>query len=208
MYAVAQAPQIGVGLITPIELSSLESHQPMGLPQSSFLAAFEAAFRARSGINVQWAGGQVISNTAAFPVDPGLRRLGRARKGESFELADLAANVGSWRVVIEFESGAVPLSNLLKYWPYVRGELGSKPEHPLLICHFSDWWSYATRRDLWRWTLEQMKKDPECIVKVDGRQFDHWGNDELRRSTSVAEAIDWIVLKCIGPDRPHIVWTA
>lgn len=165
----------------------------MGKPQSLFLAAFEAAFRSRSGLNVHWSGGQTPSNTSAFPVNRDLRRPGQFRSGESFELADLTANIGQWRVVIEFESREVPLSNLLKYWPYIRGELGAKPERPLLICHFSDWWSYATRRELWAWTLNRMKADPEIVVRVDGRQFDHWGADEQLRAHNVAAAIDWIL---------------
>jgi hypothetical protein len=111
----------------------------VGKPQDSFLRAFEAAFKARAPIEATWIGGQVASNTAALPVDQQLRRAGQVRQRESFELADLAANVRGWRVVVEFESREVPLSNLLKYWPYIRGELATKPEGPMLICHFSDW---------------------------------------------------------------------
>jgi len=140
-----------------------------------------------------WSGGQIVSNTAALPVNDALRRPGPTRKAERFELGDIAVEVGRWRVVIEFESGAVPLSNLLKYWPYIRGELGTRPSRPLLICHFSDWWSYATRRDLWQWTLSRMKEDPEKVVDVQGRQFDHWGDDQQRRSESLNAAIDWIL---------------
>lgn len=173
----------------------------MGTPKSSFLVAFEQAFRSRAGLNVSWSGGQSIANTAALPLDPALRRLGQARSRESFELADLAANIGCWRVIIEFESREVPLSNLLKFWPYLRGELEVKPDRPLLICHFSDWWSYATRRDLWSWTLKRMEADPERVVEVDGRQFDHWGNDAPRRAQSVSEAIDWIL--ALTADKPR-----
>ncbi|WP_317534619.1 hypothetical protein [Nitrosomonas sp. Is37] len=95
--------------------------------------------------------------------------------------------------MVEFETGAIPLSNLLKYWPYIRGELSTKPTQPLLICHFSDWWSYATRRDLWEWTLSRMKADTEKIIQVEGRQFDHWASDAARRDASLNEAIDWIL---------------
>lgn len=165
----------------------------MGTPQSSFLAFFEAAFHARSGLSTNWAGGQSTSNTAALQGRPELRRSGQVRRGEKFELADLASDVGAWRVVIEFESREVPLSNLLKYWPYLRGELETRPTRNLLICHFSDWWSYATRRDLWDWTLSRMKADSERLVEVDGRQFDHWGSNEQSRSVSVQAAIDWIL---------------
>lgn len=165
----------------------------MGKTQSSFLVAFQDLFRTRSGLEVEWTGGQSSANTAGFPDNPQWRRPGQARSGEKFELGDLAANIGHWRVVIEFESREVPLSNLLKYWPYIRGELLIKPSRPVLICHFSDWWSYATRRDLWEWTLSRMKADTECLVGVDGCQFDHWGSDAASRIESVSSAIDWIL---------------
>lgn len=171
----------------------------MGKPQDSFLRAFEAAFKARASVEAAWAGGQVASNTAALPVDQRVRRPGQVRQRESFELADLAASVGGWRVVVEFESREVPLSNLLKYWPYIRGELATKPDQPVLICHFSDWWSYATRRDLWNWTMTQMKKDPDRLVQIEGRQFDHWGKNESLRAESIAQAIDWILLATSAP---------
>ncbi|MFO1244106.1 MAG: hypothetical protein U1E71_02850 [Ramlibacter sp.] len=174
----------------------------MGKTQTSFLAEFQSAFHARAGVELEWSGGQVVSNTAALPINDALRRPGPAKRAERFELGDIAAEFGRWRVVIEFESGEVPLSNLLKYWPYVRGELGTRPSRPLLICHFSDWWSYATRRDLWEWTLSRMKEDPWKIVEVQGRQFDHWGEDKQRRSESVNSAIDWILTSSAGPLPP------
>jgi hypothetical protein len=166
----------------------------MGKTQTAFLAEFTDAFRARTGVDTTWAGGQVLANTAGLPFNATLRRPGPAKTAERFELGDLTARVGACRIVIEFESAEVPLSNLLKYWPYVRGELGTVPSHPLVICHFSDWWSYATRRDLWQWTLARMSTDPERLVDVEGRQFDHWADDRHRRAESIAEAIEWIVL--------------
>ena len=165
----------------------------MGKSQASFLAEFQNVFRSRTGILARWSGGQVASNTSSLPFDKALRRPGVDRNSERFELGDIAAEIGGWRVVVEFESAEVPLSNLLKYWPYIRGELGTRPSHPLLICHFSDWWSYATRRDLWQWTLRRMKTDPEKIVEVEGKQFDHWGSEDERRSQSMVDAIDWII---------------
>ena len=164
----------------------------MGKTQAAFLAEFAEAFRSRTGVDVTWGGGQVVANTAGLPLNEALRRSGPPKTAERFELGDLAATVGACRVVIEFESAEVPLSNLLKYWPYVRGELGSRPSHPLVICHFSDWWSYATRRDLWEWTLARMKADSDRVVDVEGRQFDHWGDDADRRSESIVQAIEWI----------------
>src|SRR5690606_14708980 len=110
---------------------------------------FGSTFHARTGVDVAWSGGQVLANTAGLPLTESLRRPGPAKKGERFELGDIATDIGGLRLVIEFESHEVPLSNLLKYWPYIRGELVTRPSTPLVICHFSDWWSYATRRDLW-----------------------------------------------------------
>ena len=165
----------------------------MGKPQSSFLASFQDAFRNRSGLDLPWTGGQSAANTSALPNDSDLRRPGQTRSGERIELGDLAVDVGVWRVVIEFESREVPLSNLLKYWPYIRGELQAQPTRPVLICHFSDWWSYATRRDLWKWTMGRMKSDSDRVVDIEGRQFDHWGSDVQRRNESVTAAIDWIL---------------
>lgn len=148
----------------------------MGKRQTSFLTKFQDAFRTRTAVVPVWSGGQVVSNTAALPIRDALRRSGPAKRAERFELGDIVAEIGRWRVVVEFESAEVPLSNLLKYWPYIRGELGTRPSHPLLICHFSDWWSYATRRDLWEWTLSRMKEDPQKVIDVQGRQFDHWSD--------------------------------
>lgn len=164
----------------------------MGKSQDDFLAMFQRAFRERTGRAVLWTGGQAIPNTAGLPLDTSLRRGGQVRNGERFELGDITASVGIWRVVVEFESKEVPLSNLLKYWPYIRGELSTQPIAPLLICHFSDWWSYASRRDLWKWTLTQMKVDARRVVDVEGKQFDHWGGDVPRRAQAVDEAISWV----------------
>ena len=113
----------------------------MGIKQSNFLTSFQEAFLAKTGHDFQWTGGQLFCNTAGLPLDTNVRRAGNAKAGERFELGDLTANVGGWKVVIEFESGYVTPSNLLKYWPCIRGELDIKPTQPLLICHFSDWWS-------------------------------------------------------------------
>lgn len=165
----------------------------MTRPQQQFLTYFQHNFARRTGLAMPWSGGQVLANTAAFTANTALRRPNIKRHGEKFELADLAATVNGWRVVIEFESREVPLSNLLKYWPYLRGELDTTPTQPLLICHFSDWWSYATRRDLWQWTMHRMQEDPQILFNVDGKQFDHWGSDATRREQSVAAAIDWIM---------------
>ncbi len=164
----------------------------MGKPQDGFLKMFHDEFYSKTGLKVEWKGGQNSANTAALPQNAAVRRLGHSQTGEKFELADTAADIGEWRVIVEFENDNLPLSNLLKYWPYIRGELGIKPTRHLLICHFSNWRSYATRRDLWEWTIGQMKVDPMRIANVDGRQFDHWGDDNDKKLESIRTSIDWI----------------
>lgn len=168
----------------------------MGQAQSEFLSQFKSAFCKRYGETTEWFGGQRAGNRAALPISEIVRRPGITRSGESFELADLAVTLGKWRVVIEFESGAaLPLSNLLKFWPYVRGELNVQPTHDMILVHFSDWSSYATRRELWQWTFERMQEDSKRRVAIEGRQFDHWGADEIKRQASIDAAIEWILVK-------------
>ena len=164
----------------------------MGLTQSSFLAEFKHAFNEQTGHEVHWAGGQVAENCAAFTSPYPCRRAVGTRTTERFELGDATTPYFGWKVIIEFESKELPLSNILKYWPYLRGELNTKPVQPLIICHFSDWWSYATRRDLWEWTLSRMQDDQERLVEVKGRQFDHGGSDQSLRASSISSAIQWI----------------
>ena len=170
----------------------------MASPQSSFLKEFTAAYEAHFGHGVAWKGGQAKENTAGFLAPLGGRRSVGQRAGEGFELGDTTTMRGQWTVVIEFESNEVPLSNLLKYWPYLRGELTSSPTRPIALCHFSDWWSYATRRDLWEWTLLRMQADPARRVNIQGRQFDHGGTstsrlvDNALRDAAISEAIRWI----------------
>ena len=84
----------------------------MGRIQTEFLSRFKSALEARSNGKIDWVGGQSAFNRAGFSsVDALLRRHGQLREGESFELADISAVIGSWRVVVEFESAEVPLSN-------------------------------------------------------------------------------------------------
>ena len=55
---------------------------------------------------------------------------------------------------------------------------------------------YGIYRDLWEWTLDQMRNDPKCLQKILGFQFDHGGSDLVRRRKSIDNAVDW-VLKCV-----------
>jgi len=164
----------------------------MGQPQSVFLEEFKAAFHRQIDAGIIWSGGQGKENTAGFAKPFGCRRNNGKLKAERFELGDLSAVYHGWKIIIEFENKEVPLSNLLKYWPYLRGELADQPDRNVLICHFSDWWSYATRRDLWEWTLARIKADPGVLFAMEGRQFDHWGQDADRRAASISDAIAWI----------------
>ncbi|MFN4014218.1 MAG: hypothetical protein ACK4JB_02700 [Reyranella sp.] len=170
----------------------------MAGPQSSFLEEFKAAYSAHFGHDAIWKGGQAKENTAGFSTPLGGRRSIGHRAGEGFELGDVATTRGRWTVIIEFESNEIPLSNLQKYWPYIRGELTSSPARPIALCHFSDWWSYATRRDLWEWTLSRMQADPARLVDFEGRQFDHGGTgisrppDKTQRDAALFNAIRWI----------------
>jgi hypothetical protein len=163
----------------------------MGTSQSNFIKEFRDAFAERFGSASEWSGGQARANTAAFTVRYPCRR-GSARASESFELGDAFTSYRGWKLTVEFESKELPLSNLIKYWPYLRGELTRTPDQPLLICHFSDWWSYATRRELWEWTFAKMQDDPNRLVRVEGKQFDHGGADAGLRRESILAAINWI----------------
>lgn len=82
--------------------------------------------------------------------------------------------------------------NLIKYWPYLRGELTRKPTMPVLLCHFSNWLSYGSYRDLWEWLYQRMKSDPALIVPIEAKQFDHWQSDLEPATLSVTEALEWI----------------
>lgn len=164
----------------------------MGATQTTFLADFADAFGQRFGHGVKWTGGQAAENTASLTTHVSGRRAVGVRKAERFELGDITTDFLGWKIIIEFESRELPLSNLLKYWPYICGDLSSTPQNPVLICHFSDWWSYATRRDLWEWTLSRMKVDPLRKVNIEGSQFDHGRSDIDLRTLSIGAALQWI----------------
>jgi hypothetical protein len=133
-----------------------------------------------------------MTNTAGLMAHQSGRRGGKYNKAERFELGDLTAVVRGRKVVVEFESKQVSISNLLKYWPYLRGELTIQPERPMVILHFSDWWSYGIYRDLWQWTLVQMRDDKQCIHSISGRQFDHGGSDDGLRRKAIDDALLWL----------------
>ncbi|MCL2790654.1 MAG: hypothetical protein FWD79_08420 [Desulfobulbus sp.] len=160
--------------------------------QSSFLAEFKQAFNKEVGQKVHWFGGQVAENCAAFVSPYPCRRAVGVRTTERFELGDASVSYLGWKVIIEFDSKGLSPSNILKYWPYLRGELNIKPAQPIIFCHFSDWCSWATSRDLWEWTLSRMQADQELRVEIKGKQFDHGGSDQSLRASSISSAIKWI----------------
>jgi len=94
----------------------------MGKLQNEFPAAFKERFARRFG-EVQWSGGQREGNTASLVGNLSLRHNNVMRNGEAFELGDARCDYARRTIIIEYDSGQVALSNLLKYWPYIRGEL-------------------------------------------------------------------------------------
>ena len=164
----------------------------MGSPQQAFLSRFRAALAVRFPDATDWGGGQVIVNGAALKPQVSLRRGGTLRAGERFELGDLRCSVGRVAIVIEYESCGVAVHNLLKYWPYLRGELSACPSSPVVLCHFSDWSSYGSYRDLWEWLASRIAADPTRQVRFVARQFDHWGSDLEAGERSIVAALDWL----------------
>lgn len=169
----------------------------MGKAQNDFLSAFRAAFTQRfSSSQVVWTGGQVAGNVAQLPPTATLRRGGIFRRAEQFEIGDTRTHFRNKSIVIEYDHGQLPLSNLVKYWPYIRGELSVKPESPIILCHFSSWWSYGTYRDLWDWVMLRMCADDERLKDIKGRQFDNGVTSSIldieQRDHNIQMSLDWI----------------
>ena len=162
----------------------------MGQQQQRFLEHFKGEFERRFSEHVDWTGGQKKGNRGRLHCKRGPRRLAKPNPGEHFELGDLRGKFGDYTIIVEFDSAGPDLRNLLKYWPYVRGETAPTPSLPLLLCHFSGWSSYGAYRDLWQWVLERMQND--CPGRLHAKQFDHWDDDKNARERSVCEAIDWL----------------
>lgn len=170
----------------------------MGKSQAEFLSTFKEAFKERFGTALDWRGGQSAGNVARLPGVTSLRRGGVLRQGERFELGDLRADFGGRTIVVEYDQTVVSLSNLVKYWPYARGELSVRPACPLMLCHFSKWWSYGSHRDLWDWMMARMCSDRGNIIEIAGRQFDHGGADENLRARGIRDALEWVADACAG----------
>ena len=164
----------------------------MGKPQSEFVDQFKAAFRESFGVTREWTGGQGRHNNMSLPFVAQLRRDGVQSAGECFELGDLRADIAQRMVIIECESRAIAVHNLVKYWPFIRGEMSIKPSLPVLLCHFSDWVSYGSHRDLWYWISGRMASDTQRLVEFAGEQFDHGGESADHRQRGIASCIEWL----------------
>ncbi len=165
----------------------------MGSRQTPFLLAFQEVFIQKFDQNISWLGGQKIGNYACLIHDIELRRNGKVRAGERFELGDLRGDINGTMLIIEYDSSGVSLSNLTKFWPFLRGELSVQPSAPLILCHFSDWSSYGSHRDLWEWQLSRIKADADLLMPIYARQFDHGRDDLLLRALSLEMAINWVI---------------
>ncbi len=163
----------------------------MGKPQNEFCGQFKTAFEAQFG-NVIWHGGQLAANMIAPAAAKHLRRNGLIKSSEKIELGDLRTTFRKYEIMVEYESGCANAYNILKHWPYLRGDLSVKPQRPTLLCCFCDWWSYGAVRDVCQWTMSMMENDPLTRVKV--RMFDHAfrSKDANASRRSIAEALDWI----------------
>jgi len=175
----------------------------MGKKQAPFLMGFKEAFEGRFGGGQHWDGGQGKENRGQLKPNPQLRRNGEVRQDEYFELGDLRVNHGRYMVIVEFDSECLDMHNLVKYWPFICSELTLKPTLPIALCHFSDWYSFGSYRDLWNWLEDRMEKDPKHRVNFYGRQFDHGGGDQQKRDKSIQEAISWLEGK-FSEGRPAI----
>jgi len=164
----------------------------MGEKQTQFVARVRTALKSRFPHAADWAGGQGAANTVALPRKASLRRPGPSRSGERFERADVRCNVGNSTIVVEYDSGGIATHNLVKYWPYLRGEMSSSPSSAIILCHFSSWVTYGSYRDLWDWLAGQMMRDPTLKVRFAARQFDHWDADLVKGDQSIAECLDWV----------------
>ncbi len=172
----------------------------MGIPQGEFLNRFKSEFNRRFSQfePIRWSGGQRIANCGKLPYNLDLRRGRKWRPGERFELGDARCDPASCSVIVEFESDKVVAHNLLKYWPYVRRELRDasdrriEPRLPILLCHFSNWYSYGSYRDLWQWLFDRIREDPARKVYFDACQFDYDESSPKRTEEFIRKSLDWL----------------
>ena len=111
----------------------------MAGPQATFLSAFREAFDERFG-PVEWETSRQrkVGEFCARFRHKKYRRNPVLRANEGFELGDLRAQRKDSVVVVEYDREGVDTHNLVKYWPYLRGDLAVVPPTRLLLCYFSD----------------------------------------------------------------------
>jgi hypothetical protein len=171
----------------------------MGQKQAAFLKTFQSTFIERFCQNPAWIGGQVSSNKALLASRSEYRRTGTANANEGIELGDLRGTFRGHTVIVEHESDAISVQNLVKYWAYLRGELSIRPTSPVVICHFSNWNSYGSFRDLWCWLRDQMAGDPRLIVPFAAEQFDHGGGEPASTVTSIGRCLEYLSASLSAP---------
>lgn len=168
------------------------------LKQAGFLEEFKCAFNLRLQENITTRGGQGLKNTSRLNHELTLRRNGICKRAERFELGDMRFEFHGYSVIIEYECDGIAVHNLLKYWPYIKGDLSEQPSHPILLCHFSNWESWGSHRDLWNWLMLKMQNDQTGRVLFIGKQFDHGRTNKSIRSIGIQQAIDWIITRTSG----------
>jgi hypothetical protein len=161
--------------------------------QQPFLDTFRERFSNRFGIDSKWQGGQNHENVARF-IEPiaNLRHGGLPKPGEAFELGDLNTTINGRLLIVEFDSAGVAIQNLVKFWPYLRGYLNRSTQNPIVLCHFSNWGSWGSYRDLWEWMLKEIQHDLNCAYPLSARQFDHGGINTVLRDQSIAQSLEWL----------------
>jgi hypothetical protein len=150
----------------------------MGAKQAEFVKKFRERFQRRFGCHPEWGGGQGLDNKAGFAQLREYRRDGLLRKNEGIELGDTNTTFRGVTVIVEYDSDGLDIQNLLKYWPYLCGKLTSSPPRKVVLCHFSSWRSYGSRRDEWTWLRDKMAADPDRVMDLVGEQFDNGGLEE------------------------------
>lgn len=164
----------------------------MGRSQSAFVEMFRKSVCEALGENLSVTGSQIATNCLTLPAAELVRREGIPKRVERFELGDIRIEFDHLTAIVEYESDAIAIHNLVKYWPFIRGETTPSAGKPLLICHFSNWHSYGSHRDLWEWLGRCMRCDPQRKVDLFARQFDHGGQDADLRAKGIGQAIEWL----------------
>ena len=160
--------------------------------QDDFLRAFRDAFAHEFRYDPEWVSGQTVGNKGLLLGDLSLRRNGVIRRNEGLELGDLRANLGGKTLIIEFDSGGASAMNLIKFWPYLRGEMDVQPISSVTLCYFSDWYSYGSYRDMWKYLLHRMQDDPKLLVEFIAKQFDSNRDNSTGRIAEISRALVWI----------------